>query len=925
MGMCNCNPRAQVIIHADYSVPFNQEDKFHNQKYTNPQTKGISGTSFTTSTQSKNRSRINEESGLSQFGRTKRAALFQQISEKNSSLSPFNCGSLNVHGEANNDNCIKHIQRQLTPIESQQFDNFLKNYFFFKKLDHSELKRKLKMCSIDENKNLFLEGEEGRRMYIIISGKCELYKKGIEKVLIVNEWKTFGEMGVCDDNSLRTYSAKTLSKLTFFILESADYWNMRNSQTIEDYSYDISSMIQNIPFFSYLEDNDRENLSKFTYSLHLSKSKEIIKLNETFYIIKSGKLECYDSNRKYQITMEQKMYYGVKNLLLSENPTLHITPVEDSVIFIIPQKAFIEILGIDYQYNLIYPYFKHVMTNNEFFGNLFNELLLVPVFQLFKIKQYQAGSVVYPKNSKGKLIIIFEGELVFSGSSTEFDGEKAKTSIFPNEIFGEKVAFSEHGLECDIKAKYNTILLECEWGDMLEKIKTLNKGVIKKVRKLSMMEMMRGVSENKLIEIATLVKKEKFNKGDVIIQNGNGNVSEENVKFYLVITGEAKLRHRDKSIRRYGIGNAFGEVFTLNVQDTTDEIIASSDVLKVFSIEQKHFLNLIGESIFNDYIKHKMCNEDKEIGLNELFYSCKITDGISLVNNSDEFYFAKHFIKSKSMFDHVKQEIYSMKHLDHLFIQKTVKIIENNKYGVILYENIENGVYLSEIKNIPFKNKELVIFYCSCMILVLDYLQTKKLLHRNISIDNIIINKNGYPKLCNFSCAKKIKENYTKTLTGISYYTAPEILNNKPYSFPSDYWSLGMLVYYLYYQKYPFILDRNKSKEPMKIYNDIIKGNFDFSNSDNELKEVFTGLLCVNPEKRLSNYINISSLKLFSSVNFEDILAHKVKPIVNINPKKNYSNPKYKKVNYLGFLESEISKKAQEGANYANFKWSDSF
>ena len=39
----------------------------------------------------------------------------------------------------------------------------------------------------------------------------------------------------------------------------------------------------------------------------------------------------------------------------------------------------------------------------------------------------------------------------------------------------------------------------------------------------------------------------------------------------------------------------------------------------------------------------------------------------------------------------------------------------------------------------------------------------------------------------------------------------------------------------------------------------------------------------------------------------------------------NFGNPKYKKVNYLGFLESEISKKAQEGANYANFKWSDSF
>ena len=32
MGMCNCNVKTQVIIHADYSVPFSQEDKV---KFTN--------------------------------------------------------------------------------------------------------------------------------------------------------------------------------------------------------------------------------------------------------------------------------------------------------------------------------------------------------------------------------------------------------------------------------------------------------------------------------------------------------------------------------------------------------------------------------------------------------------------------------------------------------------------------------------------------------------------------------------------------------------------------------------------------------------------------------------------------------------------------------------------------------------------------
>lgn len=88
----------------------------------------------------------------------------------------------------------------------------------------------------------------------------------------------------------------------------------------------------------------------------------------------------------------------------------------------------------------------------------------------------------------------------------------------------------------------------------------------------------------------------------------------------------------------------------------------------------------------------------------------------------------------------------------------------------------------------------------------LHHLQTRRLLHRDIKPENVLHNLAGQVKLTDFGISKDLNSTVgvAATFVGTANYMSPERARGSDYSYRSDVWSAGIVVYELATGKYPF-------------------------------------------------------------------------------------------------------------------------
>jgi NIMA (never in mitosis gene a)-related kinase len=96
-----------------------------------------------------------------------------------------------------------------------------------------------------------------------------------------------------------------------------------------------------------------------------------------------------------------------------------------------------------------------------------------------------------------------------------------------------------------------------------------------------------------------------------------------------------------------------------------------------------------------------------------------------------------------------------------------------------------------------FITENEVLNYFTQMCLAIKHIHDRKIIHRDLKAQNIFLEKNGTIKLGDFGIAKVLEQTVAQanTQVGTPYYISPEIIKGKKYSFETDIWSLGVILY----------------------------------------------------------------------------------------------------------------------------------
>ncbi|XP_007935748.1 ribosomal protein S6 kinase-related protein [Orycteropus afer afer] len=96
------------------------------------------------------------------------------------------------------------------------------------------------------------------------------------------------------------------------------------------------------------------------------------------------------------------------------------------------------------------------------------------------------------------------------------------------------------------------------------------------------------------------------------------------------------------------------------------------------------------------------------------------------------------------------------------------------------------------------------------LVLVLCYLHDLGIIHRDVKMENILLDERGHLKLTDFGLSRHLPQGaQAYTICGTLQYMAPEVLSGGPYNHSADWWSLGILLFSLATGKFPVTAERD--------------------------------------------------------------------------------------------------------------------
>nr|XP_040149250.1 serine/threonine-protein kinase PLK4 isoform X3 [Ictidomys tridecemlineatus] len=203
------------------------------------------------------------------------------------------------------------------------------------------------------------------------------------------------------------------------------------------------------------------------------------------------------------------------------------------------------------------------------------------------------------------------------------------------------------------------------------------------------------------------------------------------------------------------------------------------------------------------------------------------------------------------MVQRVQNEVKIHCQLKHPSILELYNYFEDNNYVYLVLEMCHNGEMNRYLKNRrkPFSENEARHFMHQIITGML-YLHSHGILHRDLTLSNLLLTRNMNIKIADFGLATQLTMPHEKhyTLCGTPNYISPEIATRSAHGLESDVWSLGCMFYTLLIGRPPFDTDTVKN-----TLNKVVLADYEMPTFlSREAKDLIHQLLRRNPADRLS-------------------------------------------------------------------------
>lgn len=208
------------------------------------------------------------------------------------------------------------------------------------------------------------------------------------------------------------------------------------------------------------------------------------------------------------------------------------------------------------------------------------------------------------------------------------------------------------------------------------------------------------------------------------------------------------------------------------------------------------------------------------------------------------------FMKDESSKKKMSNEISILKMLRHPNVVKLLETFDTDKHHLIVMELCPGGDLLNYVRKRRKLNEKYAKFVFKQIMEGLAYLHDNGVVHRDIKLDNILLDGHGNIKIADFGVSRKVIDNEILfEQCGTPAYIAPEIVRELGYKgYPVDIWSAGVCLYAMLYGNVPF-----KANQMGDLNKMILDATIEFKDTvSEEARDLMVRMLQKNPNKRLT-------------------------------------------------------------------------